>query len=168
MKENREEYNVVASIPEVLQEDELKPMPASVDHMLSAFHMFHTDAQIVLSHCEEVSRWPMMVRPPQRPWSKGRVTILGDAAHPMTPHLGQGGGMAVEDAAILARCVRACGTDIERGFKLFEACRFERTAEVQSASQENKIGRGERDPGWLFSYDAMAVPLEMDNAHVPA
>jgi 6-hydroxynicotinate 3-monooxygenase len=161
MKEDRSEYNVVASGPEALQNSELKPMSVPVAHMKQTFLGFHADAQLVLENCEEVSRWPMMVRTPKQPWSKGRVTILGDAAHPMTPHLGQGGGMSVEDAAILARCVQAVdGKDIERAFQLYEACRFERATEVQFASQENKIGRGDRDPSWLFSYDATTAPLE--------
>jgi 6-hydroxynicotinate 3-monooxygenase len=169
MKEDREEYNVVASGPELLRKDELKPMPVSIEHMKTIFREFHADAQIILDNCQEVSRWPMMVRPPKRPWSMGRITILGDAAHPMTPHLGQGGGMAVEDAAVLARCIKAFdGNDIERAFQLYEACRFERAAEVQFASQENKIGRGDRDPEWLFSYDATSVPLDAKKLGVSA
>jgi 6-hydroxynicotinate 3-monooxygenase len=162
MKEDRAEYNVVASGPETLQSTDLKPMPVPAKDMKATFNGFHADAQLVLENCEDVSRWPMIVRTPKRPWSKGRVAILGDAAHPMTPHLGQGGGMAVEDAVILARCLQAVdGKDIERAFQSYEACRFERASEVQFASQENKIGRGDRDPSWLFSYDATSVPIGM-------
>ncbi|MGV6875247.1 FAD-dependent monooxygenase [Pseudochelatococcus sp. B33] len=161
MREDRGEYNIVASGAEELRSDELTPMPISLEHMRAAFSEFHPDACLVLENCEEVSRWPMMIRPPQRPWSRGRVTMLGDAAHPMTPHLGQGGGMAVEDAAMLVRCIEAVdGTDMELAFRLYEVNRFERTAEVQLASQENKIGRGARDPQWLFGYDVVSVPLQ--------
>lgn len=169
MAEDRKEYNIVASGPEDLTKDELRPMPGSIAQMKSVFREFHSDAQFVLDNCEEVVRWPMMVRPPKRPWSKGRVTILGDAAHPMTPHLGQGGGMAVEDAAFLARCIKLFeGKNIDRAFALYESSRFERASEVQFASQENKIGRGERDPEWLFSYDAMSAPLDGEKARASA
>src|SRR5690625_1464203 len=63
MKEDRKEYNIVASAPEPLTDDELRPMPTSVEHMLSVFQNFHADAQLVLRNCQEVSRWPMMLRP---------------------------------------------------------------------------------------------------------
>jgi 2-polyprenyl-6-methoxyphenol hydroxylase-like FAD-dependent oxidoreductase len=163
MKEDREEYNIVASGPEEIDMSELRPMPVTSQKLLSNFQGFHSDALHVLENCQEVVRWPMMIRPPERPWSRGRTTLLGDAAHPMTPHLGQGGGMAVEDAAIVARCIdRFEGRDIEQSFRLYEAVRFQRTADVQFASQENKIGRGERDPAWLFGYDAMSTPLDFE------
>ncbi|WP_157961962.1 FAD-dependent monooxygenase [Acuticoccus kandeliae] len=160
MNEDRDVYNIVASGAEALTPDEYHPMPMSADHMRSMFTEFCDDTQLVLENCIDVIRWPMMVRPPQPGWSRGRITLLGDAAHPMTPHLGQGGGMAVEDAAMLMRCLEAVeGEDVPEAFRLYEATRYERTAEVQIASQENKIGRGARDPQWLFAYDVMNVPI---------
>ena len=159
MDENRKEFNIVASGAEALG-GEYSPASVPPSHMRRYFEEFHADAQCVLDLCEHVIRWPMMIRPPRRPWSKGRVTILGDAAHPMTPHLGQGGGMALEDAVMLARCIEAVGAaDIERAFRIYEDNRFERTARVQKASQENKIGCGEGDPQWLFEYDIFSAPI---------
>lgn len=161
MREDRREYNIVASGAEELSASEFTPMPVPVDHARAQFSEFHADARYVLECCERVARWPMMVRRPQRPWGRGRITMLGDAAHPMTPHIGQGGGMALEDAAMVVRCLELVGKeDIERAFRMFEVARFDRTAEVQLASQANKIGRGAQDPRWLFEYDVLSVPLQ--------
>jgi 2-polyprenyl-6-methoxyphenol hydroxylase-like FAD-dependent oxidoreductase len=72
-------------------------------------------------------------RPPVRRWGRGRVTLLGDAAHPTTPNLGQGGCMAIEDAAVLARCL--CETeDVAAALRAFEARRFRRTAWITRES----------------------------------
>lgn len=72
-------------------------------------------------------------RPPVRRWGRGRVTLLGDAAHPTTPNLGQGGCMAIEDAAVLARCL--CETDdVPAALRAFERRRFRRTAWITRES----------------------------------
>jgi 2-polyprenyl-6-methoxyphenol hydroxylase-like FAD-dependent oxidoreductase len=62
-------------------------------------------ALIEATRDEQLLRTDISDRPPVRSWSRGRVTLLGDAAHPMTPNLGQGGGQAVEDAVVLARAL---------------------------------------------------------------
>jgi 2-polyprenyl-6-methoxyphenol hydroxylase-like FAD-dependent oxidoreductase len=66
-------------------------------------------------------------RPPARRWSVGRVTLLGDAAHPVTPDLGQGACLAIEDAAVLARCL-ADGPDVQAALQRYEARRLGRAA----------------------------------------
>jgi len=66
-------------------------------------------------------------RPPINKWSDGRMILLGDAAHPTTPNLGQGGCMAIEDAATLARCL-ASHKDIPQALRRFETLRHKRTA----------------------------------------
>lgn len=72
-------------------------------------------------------------RPPVRRWGRGRVTLLGDAAHPTTPNLGQGGCMAIEDAAVLARSL--CETDdVAAALRAFEARRYRRTAWITRES----------------------------------
>ncbi|MCA1591271.1 MAG: FAD-dependent monooxygenase [Acidobacteria bacterium] len=72
-------------------------------------------------------------RPPAARWDVEAVTLLGDAAHPMTPNLGQGGCMAIEDAAILARCFEKYG-HVSRALRSYEAHRRARTATVSRYS----------------------------------
>ncbi|MCU0706460.1 MAG: FAD-dependent monooxygenase [Fimbriiglobus sp.] len=71
-------------------------------------------------------------RPPVTNWTDGRVTLLGDAAHPTTPHLGQGACMAIESAWVLAECLTAGGVE---GLQTYQAKRLARTAEVTNRSR---------------------------------
>ena len=73
-------------------------------------------------------------RDPARRWGAGRVTLLGDAAHPMTPNLGQGGCQAIEDALVLARHLSA-GPAVERALRRYESERIPRTAALVKASR---------------------------------
>lgn len=70
---------------------------------------------------------------PLRRWGKGAVTLLGDAAHPCTPNLGQGGCMALEDAVILAKCLGS-GLPIGAALRRYESLRFHRTKHIQQRS----------------------------------
>lgn len=81
-----------------------------------------------------VENWRMYVlrdRDPVRTWSKGRVTLLGDAAHPMLQYLAQGACMAMEDAMCLAEQVDAHPGDCARAFQTYQQLRYLRTARVQ-------------------------------------
>jgi salicylate hydroxylase len=83
---------------------------------------------------KKVNAWKMWVlcdRPPIKEWSKGRVTLLGDAAHPMLQYLAQGANMALEDAVCLAEQVAAHGEDYAAAFQKYQALRYLRTARVQ-------------------------------------
>jgi 2-polyprenyl-6-methoxyphenol hydroxylase-like FAD-dependent oxidoreductase len=73
-------------------------------------------------------------RKPAREWGRGRVTLLGDAAHPMTPDLSQGAAQALEDAVVLAASLRAA-TDPVAGLRAYEQARRERTAQIVKRSQ---------------------------------
>lgn len=73
-------------------------------------------------------------RAPAKRWGEGRATLLGDAAHPLTPNFGQGGCMAIEDAAVLARCL-AKYDDAARALREYESHRRARTARVARYSQ---------------------------------
>ena len=75
--------------------------------------------------------------PPLRRWGEGPVTLLGDAAHPMLPFLAQGAAMAIEDAAVLARCLAQAPDTIPAALRAYEEARAARTARVQQASQRN-------------------------------
>lgn len=72
---------------------------------------------------------------PIKSWSKGMATLLGDAAHPMLPNLGQGGAQALEDAIVLSRCIVKHPEDIQQAVKMYERIRIPRTAKVVRGSR---------------------------------
>ncbi|REE95082.1 FAD-dependent monooxygenase [Thermomonospora umbrina] len=77
-------------------------------------------------------RWVLRDRPPVATWSKGRATLLGDAAHPMAQYLAQGACQALEDAVVLADLLAAHRADVPAAFAAYEAERVPRTAMVQT------------------------------------
>ena len=81
-------------------------------------------------------KWALFDRPPMARWSDGCVTLLGDACHPTLPFMAQGAAMAIEDGAVLARCVAGAG-DIRQGLARYESLRRARTAGVQVGSRRN-------------------------------
>lgn len=86
-------------------------------------------------------------REPLRTWGMGRVTLLGDAAHPITPNVGQGACLAIEDAACIARQFLA-SRDVPAAFRAYEAARHRRTARI--ARQSRRIGRlGQFEHPWV-------------------
>jgi salicylate hydroxylase len=85
----------------------------------------------LLGKIESWRMWVLCDRPPARHWSKGRMTLLGDAAHPMLQYLAQGACMAIEDAVCLANRVEAAQGDFAAAFKSYEDARYLRTGRVQ-------------------------------------
>jgi 2-polyprenyl-6-methoxyphenol hydroxylase-like FAD-dependent oxidoreductase len=73
-------------------------------------------------------------RPSSTTWGRGKTTLLGDAIHPTTPNLGQGGCMAIEDAVVLARCLEKYGLE-EGALRAYERVRYSRTAAITSLSR---------------------------------
>lgn len=82
-------------------------------------------------------RWALFTLPEMRRWSSGRVTLLGDAAHPTLPFLAQGGCLALEDALTLARSIDAGARDLPKAFSAYEAERKPRTTAVVKAAEQN-------------------------------
>ncbi len=88
------------------------------------------------------------------------MTLLGDASHPMTPYMAQGAAMAIEDAAVLSRCLEGVERDgVPNAFRRFEASRKDRTARIQQTSRANTWLSGRTDTDWVYGYDAWTVPL---------
>ena len=107
-----------------------------------------------------MTQWPIFDREPVDRWSRGALVLLGDACHPMRPYMASGAAMAIEDGAILARCIAEIGTDDPaEPFRWYEANRMPRTNKVQRISAANTWLRGPTDTDWLYTYDACAVPL---------
>ena len=80
-------------------------------------------------------RWPILDRPPISNWTRNRVTLLGDAAHPMQQYLAQGACQALEDAVTLADCVEQHGEDVDRAFLAYQEIRSPHTARAQLAAR---------------------------------
>jgi salicylate hydroxylase len=80
-------------------------------------------------------RWPMYDRLPIPQWSRSRIVLLGDAAHPMLQYLAQGAAQALEDAVVLAEAIRAHPQDVPAAFARYEAERVPRTARVQTTAR---------------------------------
>src|SRR5512146_218923 len=109
-------------------------------------------------------QWGMYDRAPLAKWSDRRLTLLGDAAHPMLPHLGQGVNQALEDAVALATLLGASTSPagVPRALGTYQELRRERTARVQRGSRRNgagydSSGRQLTDRQWIYDYDAEAA-----------
>lgn len=92
----------------------------------------------LLSLIDTSRMWILCDRDPISTWSKGRVTLLGDAAHPPLPHMTQGAAIAIEDALVLADKVQAHGKDYSKAFSAYEESRTLRAARVLLSSRFNE------------------------------
>jgi 2-polyprenyl-6-methoxyphenol hydroxylase-like FAD-dependent oxidoreductase len=138
-----------------------------LSELRAAFLHFHSDVQAVLAAASEVHKWGIYERDPLPSWSKGRVTLLGDACHPMTPYMASGAAMALEDAVVLSRCLADEDfEDIETALRTYEAIRKPRASAVQAGSSANNWMRQETNPDWLYGYDAWRVPLRSESAAI--
>lgn len=105
------------------------------DQVLTLYAGWHPQVRALIAGTERVFKWALFDRPPLETWTRGRVTLLGDAAHPMLPYMAQGGSQSIEDAFALAHCLTANPDDPQRGINEYAARRRERTAAVQAASR---------------------------------
>jgi salicylate hydroxylase len=108
----------------------------------------------VLSQVDKTFRWALYDREPLPGWSKGRLTLLGDAAHPMLPHLGQGANQSIEDGMALATILaHADASMIPAALLAYERLRRERVAEVQLGARKHGL-RVDSASGDLRTRDA--------------
>jgi salicylate hydroxylase len=94
----------------------------------------HPDVRLLLNKISEWRMWVLCDREPVKDWSKGRVALLGDAAHPMLQYIAQGAGMSIEDGLCLARCLDEFPS-VEEAFSAYPAMRYLRTGRVQLSSR---------------------------------
>jgi salicylate hydroxylase/6-hydroxynicotinate 3-monooxygenase len=168
----RNELYFVTSVPEPAEwvTRESWSAKGDVKELRKAYEGFHPDVRAVLEACPDCHKWAILEREPLPRWSDGRIVLLGDACHPMTPYMAQGGATAIEDAAILARCLEEVGgEDFHGAFLRYEAHRKPRTSRIQAISSANTwMKGGDEDTSWLYGYDAWNVPLTPLEPYVKA
>ena len=112
----------------------------SLEECLADYAGWHPEIHALISNMAQPLKWAMMVRDPIQNWSNGRVTLLGDAAHPTLPFLAQGAAMAVEDGCVLARALAAHPDDVPLAWRVYQATRIDRTTRIVQGSAAN-MGR---------------------------
>jgi 6-hydroxynicotinate 3-monooxygenase len=163
----RDEVYFVTSVPEPDWIDESWSAKGDVVQLRDAFKGFHSNVRGVLDACPQVHKWAILERDPLPRWSDNRVVLLGDSCHPMTPYMAQGAAMAMEDAIVLARCLKdRTAADFPSVFKHYEAIRKQRTSQMQLGSHMNNFMRGETNPDWVYEYDAWSTPIAEADALV--
>ncbi len=136
-------------------------VPSSLAEVLDAYRGYH-ETLIAMFHQVDARmwfKWGVFDRDPLPQWTRHRVTLLGDAAHPMLPTLAQGAAMAVEDSYVLARCLDRHRHETQAALQTYESLRRDFTARVQLQAREQfdlnqsvpPKPRVSRD--WLFGHD---------------
>ncbi|AWV21118.1 Salicylate hydroxylase [Roseomonas mucosa] len=151
---------IFATTPQESWREESWTTPGSVEELRAEYAGYHPEARALLAACDSVLKTALYERDPLPSWSRGRVTLLGDACHPMMPFMAQGAGMAVEDAVVLARCLHEGMADLPAALRRYERARLARTAEIQVASRGNAWLRAGGNADWVYGYDAWNVPLD--------
>jgi 6-hydroxynicotinate 3-monooxygenase len=158
MTSRRDEVYVIGVVPAASWDSEAASLPSAREDLVEAFGNFHGDLLRVLAAVEDVSVWPIYDRERNDCWSGGRLVLLGDACHPVRPYMAAGGAMAVEDGAILSRCL-ASFDDPADAFRCYAATRIPRVSDVQRISMENSWMRGPTETDWFYCYDPCLAPL---------
>ena len=132
--------NVVAIVERDDWEDESWSARGERDDLLRDFRGWHPVVGRILDRApaDGCYKWALFDRDPLPQWSKGAVTLLGDACHPTLPFMAQGACMAIEDAAVLAACLRNVDADaIPLALQRYESLRKPRTTAIQTGSRAN-------------------------------
>jgi salicylate hydroxylase len=145
-----------------------------VADVVQAYQGWNEEVQSLLDAAATVTRWALHDRAPIDRWSGRRITIVGDAAHPMLPFGAQGANQAIEDAVTLAACLRGVASSgVPQALQRYEEIRRPRTEHVQRTIAENARNHhfadgeeqrardqsmdenwGLRSQEWLFGYEA--------------
>jgi salicylate hydroxylase len=151
--------------------------------LIASYRGWNENVLRLFDASERYYKWALYDREPLDRWGEGRVTLLGDAAHPMLPYLGQGAAMAIEDGCILAALLMQMQDDVTGALRRYEQVRMPRTRRAQLGSRErarenhlaNPLARLRRDlrlafktrfgadktplqAAWLYDYD-VAAPI---------
>ena len=129
--------NLVAFVPTDLDVEESWSAPGDVAALAAAYNGWAKQVRQVIEAMDHTFRWGIYDRAPLKTWSTDRITLLGDAAHAVTPQLGQGANQAVEDAITLAVLLQdAQAADIPMRLRRYQDPRIERTRQVHDGSRD--------------------------------
>lgn len=175
-----QQISLAATVPDPQWGAESWSAQGRTRDLAEAYLGWHPEVRAVTSTPDTIGRWALHDREPLRRWSTARITLVGDAAHPMLPFFAQGANQAIEDAVALAVCLR----DTHRGeagqitaaLARYEQARVPRTSEVHRISRSNTTvlhlpdgpEQGRRDDElaaqakladqeWIYGYDAEAA-----------
>jgi salicylate hydroxylase len=156
--------NFVAVVPAGDWRVESWSARGEVADAVAEFADWHPQTRAVIGAADQTHRWALYDCDPLDQWAVGRVVLLGDAAHPMLPFLAQGAGQAIEDAAVLAGCLRgATAADVPAALNRYEAIRRPRASAMQALSRrsttdDHGAGHGDGASGTaldaIYGYDA--------------
>lgn len=107
------------------------------EEALAEFAGWHPLVRRIIETTDQPFKWALYDREPMATWTKGRVTLLGDAAHPMLPFMSQGAAQSIEDGYVLARCLAQADRPAQQALRDYEALRVDRTKWVQLGSRGN-------------------------------
>ncbi|KAF2234779.1 putative salicylate hydroxylase [Viridothelium virens] len=159
---------------------------ARLEDLLNVYKSFNPGLRAMCRNADEIKLWKLLYRPPISRWVKGRLVLIGDAAHPMLPHQGQGGAQAIEDGAALGALLSKLGSveEIPARLHLFQELRKNRAAamqifsnagqdragEIQDEAQKYVDGPVPKNPHefheWNFSYDVLRHSLNVLSSEV--
>jgi salicylate hydroxylase len=132
--------NLVAIVPAGDWRTESWTADGDIPDLLAEFADWDPRLAQLITGATTTKRWAMYDRDPLERWTRGRITLLGDAAHAMLPYFAQGAAQAVEDAAVLAGCLRdATAATVPEALQRYEAIRRPRTSQVQLLSRGREL-----------------------------
>jgi salicylate hydroxylase len=159
--------NYVGIIPADEEMLESWSAPGNPAALAAAFEDWPPEARRLLALVETTLKWGLYDRDPLPQWTHGRLTLLGDAAHPMLPHLGQGANQAIEDGLALAILLRGVSAaEAPAALLRYEILRREHTAQVQLSSRVNGVHFDSAQPlspdnSWVRDYDVEKEALAL-------
>jgi 2-polyprenyl-6-methoxyphenol hydroxylase-like FAD-dependent oxidoreductase len=150
--------NYVGFVPADAEMKESWSAPGDPDVLRAEFRGWDPRIETLLSQVQKTFRWALYDREPLPTWTRGRLTLLGDAAHPMLPHLGQGANQSIEDGMALATILaRAELGSVPAALLAYQRLRRERVATVQRGARENGM-----------RYDSSYADLGVRDAEITA
>lgn len=150
--------------------------PGDPDELRSFYRDWHPQVRALVDTVADIFVWGLFDREPLPCWSKGRITLLGDACHPMLPFLAQGAAQAIEDGCVLAASLKSSPGDPVAALARYESLRRPRTSKIQLIARGNRtrnhlpdgpeqqardarMRAGDADwsigaTAWIYDYDA--------------